>query len=72
MEQSSFQFSVPFNENYNFFAFGIKLPGSRKENEVDLERTEGEGGNFSFLCSTENRNIRPIRRDHSTSEGRDG
>ena len=24
-----------------FFSFGIKLPGSRKENEVDQERTEG-------------------------------
>lgn len=72
MEQSSFQFSVPFNENYNFFAFGIKLPGGRKENEVDLERTEGVGGNFSFPCRTEKRNIRPIRRDHSTSEGREG
>jgi len=72
MEQSSFQFSVPFNENYNFFAFGIKLPGGRMENGVDLERTEGVGGNFSFPCRTEKRKICPIRRNHSTSEGRDG
>ena len=72
MEQSSFQFSVPFNENYNFFAFGIKLPGSRKENEVDLERMERVGGNLSFRAAQKKRNIRPIRGDHSTSEGRDG
>ena len=61
MEQSSFQFSVPFNENYNFFDFGIKLPGSRKENEVDLERTEGVGGNLSFPCSTEKKEHSPYK-----------